>query len=315
MSFIQVVHNRYDKSVVKLVRRFGKLDFKHRKTALDLQFLKTCQDFKVTPKFLQFRVANGSLRQSQTYQTCKNWLLLEKIRVKKKNLKTLVRELATVKEELLHTLSFLDFNHVFNLIVSSNEKSILKCRHVQQKKLRNLTPGYKPETSLDSHDPERVIVNFSSHILSDSKKSLLCKGLRFALPPKEIDYADFLVQFELLYRDTLEFNLPSENFDFLKNKLKDICFSTLNPYNFDKVNTNLTASDGKSLKELIQRKDLVIQKADKGNTVVITNRENYLKVTKSLISDNSKFIPLNVDKRNLEIVNLEIKGTFQNLRE
>ena len=71
---------------------------------------------------------------------------------------------------------------------------------------------------LDSHDPEKVISNFSSHILSDSEKSLLCKGLRFVLPPKKIDYAD-LLQFELLYCDTLQFNLPSEKRDLLKNKL------------------------------------------------------------------------------------------------
>ena len=105
----------------------------------------------------------------------------------------MARELWTVKEELLRSISFLDVNHVFNLIVSTNEKSILKCRHVQQKKLRNLIPGYKPETSLDSHDPEKVISNFSSHILSDSEKSLLCKGLRFALPAKKINYADLII--------------------------------------------------------------------------------------------------------------------------
>ena len=145
----------------------------------------------------------------------------------------------------------------------------MKCRHFQQKKLRKLIPGYKPEISPDSHDPEKVISNFSSHLLSDSEKCLLCKGLRFALPPKKIDYADFLLQFELLYRDTLQFNLPSQKRDLLKNKLKDICFSTLNSYNFDKVNTNLTESESKALKELIRRKDLVIQKADKGNTVKI----------------------------------------------
>ena len=162
--------------------------------------------------------------------------------------------------------------------------------------MRNLIPGYKPETFLDSHDPEIVISNFSSHILSDFEIGLPCKSLKFALLPKTIDYADFSLQFELLYRDTLQFNLPSEKRDLLKNKLKDICFSTLNSYNFDKVNTNLTESESKALKELIRRKDLVIQKADKGNTVVITDRENYLKGIKSLLSDNIKFKPLNIDQ-------------------
>ena len=52
LSLIQVIHKRYGNTVVKLVRRFEKLDFKHQKGALDLQFLKTCQEFKVTPKFL-----------------------------------------------------------------------------------------------------------------------------------------------------------------------------------------------------------------------------------------------------------------------
>ena len=117
LSLIQIIHKQYGTTIVKLVRKFEKSDFKHRKAALDLQFLKTCQEFKVTPKFLQFRVANDSLKQSQTYQTCKKRLLLEEIRIKKKNLKTLVRELSVVKEELLRSISFLDVNHVFSLIV------------------------------------------------------------------------------------------------------------------------------------------------------------------------------------------------------
>ena len=58
-----------------------------------------------------------------------------------------------------------------------------------------------------------------------------------------------------------------------------------------------------------ERKDLYIQKADKGNTEVITNRESYLKGMKSLLSDNSKFIQLNIDKSKWLncIVNLEKK--------
>ena len=70
-------------------------------------------------------------------------------------------KLVTVTEELLNTLSSLDLNHAFNLIFSSNEKSILKSRYVQQKKARNLISGYAPEGSLDSHDPQKVISNFS----------------------------------------------------------------------------------------------------------------------------------------------------------
>ena len=60
----------------------------------------------------------------------------------------------------------------------------------------------------------------------------------FLYHPKKIEYTAFLTQFELLYRDTLMFEMKSENSDFLKNKLRDICFSTLKSYSFDKVEKN-----------------------------------------------------------------------------
>ena len=79
----------------------------------------------------------------------------------------------------------------------------------------------------------------------------------------------------------------SENRDILKNKLKDICFSTLKSYSFDKVEKNLSEAESIALKNLIECKDPVIQKSDKGNTVVITDRTKYLEGIKSLLSDSS----------------------------
>ena len=62
LSTIQVIRNRYGNDTVKLVRQFDKLDYKHRKILLDLNFLKNCIKNNVTPKFLQFRLANKDLR-------------------------------------------------------------------------------------------------------------------------------------------------------------------------------------------------------------------------------------------------------------
>ena len=35
-------------------------------------------------------------------------------------------------------------------------------------------------------DPDKVIFNFSSYNLNDHEKSVLCKGLNFAIPPKPV---------------------------------------------------------------------------------------------------------------------------------
>ena len=101
LSLLQVILNRYGDTIVKLVRKFEKVDFKHRKVALDLNFLQICWSFNVIPKFLQFRVANKNLRRSQAYQKCLNHLLLAEISNKNKDLKVLVIELSSVKSNVL----------------------------------------------------------------------------------------------------------------------------------------------------------------------------------------------------------------------
>ena len=40
------------------------------------------------------------------------------------------------------------------------------------------------QNSQTSHHPDKVILNYSSHILTKNEKSLLCKGLNFTIPPK-----------------------------------------------------------------------------------------------------------------------------------
>ena len=60
-----------------------------------------------------------------------------------------------------------------------------------------------------------------------------------------------------------------------------------------KFENNLSAEEINSLKALMRNKDITIQKADKGNTVVITDEEKYIEGVKCAISDSNKFVQLN----------------------
>ena len=72
---------------------------------------------------------------------------------------------------------------------------------------------------------------------------------------------------------------------------------------------NLSEAVSIALIKLIESKDVVIQKADKGNAVVTTDRTKYLEEIKSLLSDSSKFMQLPVDEGKWKnyIINLESK--------
>ena len=65
---------------------------------------------------------------------------------------------------------------------------------------------------------------------------------------------------------------------------------------FDRVDKNLSEVESIALKNLIECKDIVIQKAHKGNTLVITDHTKYLEGIKSLLLDSSKFMPLPIDE-------------------
>ena len=77
-----------------------------------------------------------------------------------------------------------------------------------------------------SHDTEKVIFNFCSYELSSSDKDLLSKGLSFAISPKKIDYSNFMTEFEMLYRSTVDLSMTTEEKDCFKTKVKDIALSS-----------------------------------------------------------------------------------------
>ena len=112
--------------------------------------------------------------------------------------------------------------------------------------------------------------------MSSSDKDLFSKGLRFAIPPKQIDYSNFMTEFELLYRSTLDLSMTTEEKDRFKTKLKDIALSSFKLFSDNcKFEYNLSAEEINSLKALMRNKDIMIKKADKDNTVVIANKDIY----------------------------------------
>ena len=61
---------------------------------------------------------------------------------------------------------------------------------------------------------------------------------------------------------------------------------------------NITPDKLKALKDLSSRQDIIIQKADKGNSVVILNKSEYIKRMTEMLSDIDKFKKLNVKPGN-----------------
>ena len=64
-------------------------------------------------------------------------------------------------------------------------------------------------------------------------KSLLIKGLNFAIPPKKIEYSKFLLPFELLFRDIKSNSESSVDLASVKVRLQDTAFTSYSAFNKD----------------------------------------------------------------------------------
>ena len=124
-------------------------------------------------------------------------------------------------------LNLIDFAHVSTLFFGINNKILKSKSSVQQKKFYKLLQ----ESKIENY-PEKVIFNFSKYVLSGTEKKLLVKGLNFCLPPKQLKYADYLVHFELFYRDIRNLEiLSNEDLDLVKTKTKETALSSFRQYN------------------------------------------------------------------------------------
>ena len=73
----------------------------------------------------------------------------------------------------------------------------------------------------------------------------------------------------------------------VKVNMKKIYFSSFENFKF-REELNIMAEELKALKDLSSRKD-VIQKADKGNSVIVLNKPDYIKRMTEMLSNTDKF--------------------------
>ena len=119
-----------------------------------------------------------------------------------------------------------------------------------------------------------------------------------------MDYADCLVNFEFFYRNICNLDiLSNEHLDFVKTRTKEAALSSYRNYN-NNVPQHLSKEEFLALQNLRKNKNIVIQKSDKGNSVVVVDKADYLDKMDNLLNDTRKFEKINL--KNDGILNFAI---------
>ena len=99
----------------------------------------------------------------------------------------------------------------------------------------------------------------------------------------------------MLFREITSLDIGDINKECVKSRLRDSAYSSFKQVSriSDK---NLSREEVKALNNLVKNKDLVIEKACKGNNIAILNRSDYISKLIKILEDTSKFKRLNIEE-------------------
>ena len=137
----------------------------------------------------------------------------------------------------------------------------------------------KESNQQSKKDRGNWVINLSQKPFTESERSILEKGPKFAMAPTKIPYKNIVAEIEASIA-----GLPDESKDIIGTNAASILDRARIP-----THKNVTASEKKALKDLKSDKTRIIMKADKGNSFVVMDRNEYENKMENLLSDQTTY--------------------------
>ena len=250
---------------------------------MDLNFLYTCKLNCLVPNFVKFRLYKKSLYHFNFYHNATNELLNLEINQKEKISSRLQSRVLELQNSLKNNLSFLEIIYIHSCLSRYINAYSDRINAIHQNKLSKFGVSQPDFKFID-----QVVHNYSSYTLSKKEKFLLSLGLDFCLPTTRPKYVDFFLAFEKL-ANTLSFFSDHNAFTSFRKECSHLAYKTYTSHWDKNWFPFLNKKDIDILKELGNNKNVIVTKPDKGNGVVIMNREDYVEKMLHILEDNSKF--------------------------
>ena len=161
----QVLFENYGQETLKDFRILQKLQLQRDKSLCDLEFLTKCKIYGVIPKFLYFRSSVKNFHSSKLYLSILHKSLNFEIRNKQKKSAKLGKEYQDKLGLFKNRVSWFDYKVLLSRLTRDNDKKIKNVKYTHSKKLTALGV-----TKLSEINPDNVIFNLSSRVLSKEEK-------------------------------------------------------------------------------------------------------------------------------------------------
>ena len=267
-----------------------------------LRFSLRCLKVSVTPVSLRLKTPMRSFNANRIIFNAERKLLNERMRQINYKLDGLNARKASLEQLLRGKLSEKTFAEAKEFVtrgqLSQHEKGKARQKNkfdrLQQKNVISAAdndPNWRasmsqPNATTQTKTDERWIKNLSSHTLSEPEKSLLSRGLNFAVTPKQIPSIDIVTETESAIHRA---RMPQRQAEALRAKVATTLKVSKPP------TSNISREEQIALKDLATNEDIVILPADKGKCTVVLDREQYDRKVQDLLGDKDTYMPLKKD--------------------
>ena len=189
---------------------------------------------------------------------------------------------------------------------NNKEKTFLQYKNTQIKKLKHLISRSSTTTSkmaskttntfntavtssTSSSIQNNWVITVSKKELTPEERSLLQKGPKFAVTPATTPIKEYISTTTVAVLQAGELN--GADCSGLYHEVNRI----LNTFTNKPIHTNITKAEHLTLKNLRKDKDHINVTADKGVTLVVMDKTEYIKKCKGLLQDNSVYQHLSKD--------------------
>ncbi|CAF1039841.1 unnamed protein product [Didymodactylos carnosus] len=156
----------------------------------------------------------------------------------------------------------------------------------------------------------KLVYNYSYRSLTKAEESLLSHGWKYAMNIKELNSLNVKTDIEYIYYRMEKCSLiDATNRAKIKGTLND--FGTTIKQRLKRSHVpNLSVIEIEAIKTLTNDKRIIIAKVDKGNSIVVLNREDYIQKGMVILDDRRSFKLLNenpTDEREKKFIKFLLK--------
>ena len=284
---------------VNVFRKYENLTYKLAKKSLDKEFFLTCLDLEMCPSFLKFK--SPELKAYENTKPIYQQVVRQQVDVVQREIDITKKKWSAIRAMLFDQLTFLERRCLTQLVQAQLSKRLKADKDRINTKLEKTWSQYK------YHSPN-CLINLSSKKLDIYEKNVLYLGLNHHILPKKVNDVDIKAQIEKMMKSVVSHLGNPLDYDTKEEVKCEVQSFIKHARRVCSKKTNQTFH--KSIQKLSNDDNIVICKFDKGNGVVILDKNDYIKKCNDILSDTSKFEKL--DCTQITDIILKKRSSLQN---